>query len=131
MSGSLVGYKEFQFTNVTATSSGLTISVGERLTRSSIVGILLSSSELIRAWDTPRVLLGVVTGIYRNSNDDRHECGDVDKCAHISGSNLSCGFTALSNYLGRYYYSVSGTSITINCDELRVGYKYEGTLYYS
>lgn len=131
MSGSLVGYKEFQFTNVTATSSGLTISVGERLTRSSIVGIFLSSRELIRAWDTKRILVGIVSGISYNSNDDRHEDNGVNKCAHLSGSNLSCGFTALSNYLGRYYYSVSGTSITINCDKLRVGYKYEGTLYYS
>lgn len=131
MSGSLVGYKEFQFTNVTATSSGLTISVGERLTRSSIVGIFLSSRELIRAWDTQRVVIGIVSGISYNSNDSRHDGNGVDKCAHLSGSNLSCGFTAFSNYLGRYYYSVSGTSITINCDELRVGYKYEGTLYYS
>lgn len=131
MSGSLVGYKEFQFTNVTATSSGLTISVGERLTRSSIVGIFLSSRELIRAWDTQRIIIGIVSGISYNSNDSRHDCGDVDKCAHLSGSNLSCGFTAFSNYLGRYFYSVSGTSITINCEELRVGYKYEGTLYYS
>ena len=101
MSGSLVGYKQFQFTNVTATSSGLNISVGERLTRRSIVGIFLSSSELIRAWDATRVLVGIVSGIYYNSNDTRHECDGVDKCAHISGSNLSCGFTALSNYLGR------------------------------
>lgn len=47
MSGSLAGYKQFQFTNVTATSSGLTISVGETLTLSSIVGIMFSSEELI------------------------------------------------------------------------------------
>lgn len=131
VSGSLVGYKQLQFTDVVATSSGLTISVGERLTRYSIVGIFLSSSELIRAWDTKRVLIGIVSGISYNSNSDRHEDNGVNKCAHISGSNLTCGFTALSNYLSRYYYSVSGTSITINCDELRVGYKYEGTLYYS
>lgn len=49
VSGSLAGYKQFQFTDVTATSSGLNISVGERLTLSSIVGILLSSWEFINA----------------------------------------------------------------------------------
>ena len=130
VSGSLDAYKQLQFTDVVATSSGLTISVGERLTRYSIVGIFLSSSELISAWDAKRVLIGIVSGIYYNSNDTRHDCNGVNLCGHINNS-ASCGFTALSNYLGRQYYSVSGTSITINCDKLRVGYKYEGTLYYS
>ena len=100
VSGSLDAYKQLQFTDVVATSSGLTISVGERLTRYSIVGIFLSSSELIRAWDANRVLIGIVSGIYYNSNDTRHDCNGVDKCGHLNSSG-SCGFTALSNYLGR------------------------------
>lgn len=100
VSGSLAGYKQFQFTDVTATSSGLNISVGERLTLSSIVGILLSSWEFINAWDAERVLIGIVSGIYYNSNDTRHECNGVDRCGHLN-SSASCGFTALSNYLGR------------------------------
>ena len=131
VSGSLAGYKQFQFTDVTATSSGLNISVGERLTLSSIVGILLSSWEFINAWDTKRILFGFVSGIYKNLGEQRHDDNGVNLCGHIRGSNSYCSFTALTNYFGRYYYSVSGTSITINCDELRVGHKYEGTLYYS
>lgn len=129
MFGSLAGYKQFQFTNVTATSSGLTISVGETLTLSSIVGIMLSSDELVRAWDTSRILFGFVTGIYKDGT--RHSANGVNCCGDIRGDGSSCSVTALTNFFSRYYYSVSGTSITINCDELRVGYKYEGTLYYS
>lgn len=129
VSGSLAGYKQFQFTNITATSSGLTISIGETLTLSSIVGILLSSEEFVNAWDTTRILFGFVTGIYKSGT--RHSNNGVNWCGHIRGSDTSCSVTALTNYFSRYYYSVSGTSITINCDELRVGYKYEGTLYYS
>lgn len=129
MFGSLAGYKQFQFTNVTATSSGLTISVGETLTLSSIVGIMLSSEELTNAWDTSRILFGFVTGIYKDGT--RHSDNGVNWCGHIRGSDSSCSITALTNFFSRYYYSVSGTSITINCDKLRAGYKYEGTLYYS
>ena len=131
VSGSLAGYKQFQFTDVTATSSGLNISVGERLTLSSIVGMLLSSWEFINAWDTKRILFGFVSGIYKNLGEQRHDDNGVNLCGRIRGSNSYCSFTALTNYFGRSYYSVSGTSITINCDELRVGHKYEGTLYYS
>ena len=131
VSGSLAGYKQFQFTDVTATSSGLNISVGERLTLSSIVGMLLSSWEFINAWDTKRILFGFVSGIYKNLGEQRHDDNGVNLCGHIRGNNSYCSFTALTNYFGRSYYSVSGASITINCDELRVGHKYEGTLYYS
>lgn len=90
---------------------------------------MLSSDEFINAWDTSRILFGFVTGIYRNGT--RHSDNGVNWCGHIRESGSSCSITALTNYFSRYYYSVSGTSITINCDELRVGYKYEGTLYYS
>lgn len=83
VSGSLAGYKQFQFTDVTATSSGLNISVGERLTLSSIVGILLSSWEFINAWDTKRILFGFVSGIYKNLGEQRHDDNGVNLCGHI------------------------------------------------
>ena len=123
------GYKQFQFTNVAATSSGLTVSVGETLTLSSIVGILLSSEELVNSWDTSGIIFRFVTGIYKNGT--RHSNNGVNWCGRIKGSGSSVGVTALTNYFSRYYYSVSGTSITLNCDELASGYKYERTLYYS
>lgn len=129
VSGSLAGYKQFQFTNVAATSTGLTVSVGETLTLSSIVGILLSSEELVNSWDTSGIIFRFVTGIYKNGT--RHSDNGVNWCGKIKGSNSSVSVTALTNYFSRYYYSVSGTSITLNCDELASGYKYERTLYYS
>ncbi len=123
------GYKQFQFTNVAATSTGLTVSVGETLTLSSIVGILLSSEELVESWDTRGIIFRFVTGVYKNGT--RHSSNGVNWCGLIKGSNSSVGVTALTNYFSRYYYSVSGTSITLNCDEFASGYKYERTLYYS
>lgn len=125
----MAGYKQFQFTNIAATSSGLTISIGEALALSSIVGILLASEQLINDWDSTRILIGFVTGIYKSGT--RHSDNGVNWCAHIRSSGSSASFTALTNYFSRYYYSVSGTSITLNCNHLAVDYKYSGTLYYS